>query len=221
MIEQFLSANLAITSIDERISSSTTEIVLKTGAGALFPSPVSDQYFMATLSVGALNEIVRVTNRTGDVVTVVRAQENTIAQSWPVGSLFAQKWTALQAQAVVQKTMLRPTVEIEFEDGAAEVQIDLSKYDFLSSGILVKMFATEEKLLTNIVGLSESVQVILYVDESSDAIGVELDTPPFFLSNIYGDYGWPGYPRTTLSLLHIPDNDEFTWIETGRTQRIS
>ena len=223
MLEQFLSANLATGATAVAIGAGATELELTVGAGDLFPSPVPDQYFVVTLSnaTGTINEIVKVTARSGDVLTVVRAQEGTTALAWPAGSIAGQKWTEAQAQAVVQWTLLRPTVDVEFENGDPEVQIDLSDYDYLPSGILVKMSATEAKTLIDITGLSESVALILYVDEDSESISIELDTPPFFLSNQSGPYGWPGYPRTTISLLKIPGNTDYTWIETSRTWRTS
>jgi hypothetical protein len=45
-------------------------------------------------TTGVPNEIVKVTARTGDTMTVVRAQEGTTAQAWQVGDTFANYPTA-------------------------------------------------------------------------------------------------------------------------------
>jgi hypothetical protein len=53
------------------------------GYGALFPSPGAGEYFFATLEDNAGNiEVVQCTSRATDILTVVRAQEGTLAQSF-------------------------------------------------------------------------------------------------------------------------------------------
>lgn len=218
---KFLSANLAAGATVAVLTPSSTVIEITPGAGALFPPIVADQYFMATLSnsAGSINEIVKVIDRTGDVMTVERAQEDTAALTWALGSLFEQKWTAGQAQALVQIELLRPTLSVKFEDGLTDVEIDLSDYDFTSAGVLIKMSATEAKTLVDITGFSVGMPVTLYVEEGSSTISIDLDVAPFYLSNIYGPYGWPGYALTTLSLLSVPGNAAYKFIETSRTAR--
>lgn len=69
------------------ISASDTGIVLTTGNGANFPALSTGDYFYATLeSTGGTSEIIKVTVRSGDSLTVVRAQEGTTAQSFAAGS---------------------------------------------------------------------------------------------------------------------------------------
>lgn len=70
------------TSLDNVI----TTIVLQTGNGAQFPSLTAPQYFYATLAntVGVV-EIVKVTARVVDTLTVVRGFDGTIAQAWVAG----------------------------------------------------------------------------------------------------------------------------------------
>jgi hypothetical protein len=69
------------------ISASDTGIVLTTGNGASFPTLGASDYFYATLeSTGGTLEIIKVTARSGDSMTVVRAQEGTTAQSFAAGS---------------------------------------------------------------------------------------------------------------------------------------
>lgn len=77
------------TTLGAPVAPGDATITLASGAGALFsPGPTGAQYFTITLSdalTGLNNEICKCTNVTGDVLTVVRAQEGTTAQSWLVG----------------------------------------------------------------------------------------------------------------------------------------
>ena len=92
-------ANNAHSEIAAGIDSATTTITLKEGEGSRFPGITSGQGFVATLAeIDAGKEvsweIVKVTARSGDVLTVVRGCEDTAARPWPSGSLFEHRVTA-------------------------------------------------------------------------------------------------------------------------------
>ncbi len=92
-------ANNATTTLGSAAGSAATTITVATGTGGQFPSPGVGEFFSATLwaagsTTGEPNEIVYVTGRTGDTMTVVRAQEGTTAQNWAVGDTFANYPTA-------------------------------------------------------------------------------------------------------------------------------
>lgn len=76
--------NYASTTVGALTVGTTTIVVA--GAGTL-PSPGTNEYFLLTLSgqTGNTPEIVRITTRSGTTLTVVRAQEGTIAQAWNSG----------------------------------------------------------------------------------------------------------------------------------------
>src|SRR6185312_6621838 len=104
-MSQILWANNANTTLAGNVSNVATTATLTPGAGALFPSPGAGQYFVATFvdaATGLLNEIVHVTDVTGDVVTMVRAQEGTTALNWLAGDLFSNLVTAGTLQAFAQ-----------------------------------------------------------------------------------------------------------------------
>lgn len=89
--------NNATTTLGSAISPTDTTIVVASGTGTLFPVLAAGHYFMATLSAsstGLPNEIVKVTARVGDTMTVVRGQENTTAASWSIGNRFSNFVTA-------------------------------------------------------------------------------------------------------------------------------
>jgi len=77
------------------VSASDTGVSLTTGNGANFPTLTAPDYFYATLaSSGGTTEVVKVTARSGDSLTVVRAQESTTAQSFAAGSRIEMRVTA-------------------------------------------------------------------------------------------------------------------------------
>lgn len=82
-----------------------TSLTLSAGQGARFPSPAGAQYALCTLeNVGGNIEIVKLTSRAGDVLTVVRAQEGTIAAAFASGSRCELRITAGELGEFLQKT---------------------------------------------------------------------------------------------------------------------
>lgn len=98
MALQLLAANNAQSVLAAGISASATSLTLNTGTGALFPSPVSGvSFFKLTLidaATGQLSEIVHVTAKSGDVLTIVRGQEGTSSRAWSANDIAANMLTA-------------------------------------------------------------------------------------------------------------------------------
>ena len=87
--------NNAFGTISAGISSSDTTVVLDTGQGARFPTLGSGDYFYGTLVDTSNNlEIVKVTARSTDSMTVTRAQDNTTARAFAIGDRFELRPTA-------------------------------------------------------------------------------------------------------------------------------
>jgi len=103
---KFIAANNAASALSGPITNVATTIQLQVGTGALFPDPdVGTQYFVGTLTDALTetdHEIVWVTKRIGDTLTVLRAREGTTARSWIAGDLFDNMVTAGQIEACVQ-----------------------------------------------------------------------------------------------------------------------
>jgi hypothetical protein len=91
-----LFTNNATTTLASSISSSATSLTVASGKGALFPTITGSDYTMCTLqnTAGTTTEIVKVTARSGDVFTVVRAQEGTTASAFASGDKFELRITA-------------------------------------------------------------------------------------------------------------------------------
>lgn len=93
-----LFANNASTILNGAINNSTTTIVVLNGAA--FPAPGAGDFFTATLVGTDTNgnenawEIVTVTARSGNTLTVVRGQEGTAAASWANGTRIELRLTA-------------------------------------------------------------------------------------------------------------------------------
>ena len=92
-----LFSNNAVTSLASYISSTSTTMTLATGTGALFPEikeGSGDYFYVTVLNTSGSFEIVKVTARTADLCTIVRAQDNTHALNFPQGSTVEQRVTA-------------------------------------------------------------------------------------------------------------------------------
>lgn len=87
--------NNAVSRLSAGITASSTSISLVPGEGLLFPTLAAGDYFPATLvkADGSI-EIVKVTARSTDTLTVVRAQEGTTAKSFTAGDRIEVRLTA-------------------------------------------------------------------------------------------------------------------------------
>jgi hypothetical protein len=79
--------NNAESTLDSAISAVDVGLTVAYGDGSLFPSLGVDEYFFMTIeSTEGDYEIVTVTARSGDAMTIVRAQENTTARAFTAGA---------------------------------------------------------------------------------------------------------------------------------------
>ena len=87
--------NNAYGTLSAGIASGDTTITLDGGQGARFPTLGAGDYFYATLVDTANNiEVVKVTARSSDSMTVVRGQDNTTAKAYAIGDRFELRPTA-------------------------------------------------------------------------------------------------------------------------------
>lgn len=75
-------SNNVSATLDAGIIIGDTLLYLVSGQGALFATPSSGEYQVATLTNGSDFEIVHVTDNTSDVLTVVRGREGTTQRDW-------------------------------------------------------------------------------------------------------------------------------------------
>ena len=105
-----LYANNAKTTLAAPVNSSQTTITVAPGTGAKFPSPSTGQAFKVTLvsaSTPTVNEFCLCTSRTGDVLTVVRAQEGTSGTSFLLNDIAGNFDTSGVMTSLVQSQQLQ------------------------------------------------------------------------------------------------------------------
>ena len=94
--------NNAFGTLNAGINSSVTTVVLSAGEGARFPTLTASDYFYATLIDTSNNlEIVKVTARSTDTMTIVRAQDNTTARAFSTNDRFELRPTAVLFNEVI------------------------------------------------------------------------------------------------------------------------
>lgn len=100
-------ANNAVSTLAGALTTGATSLTLFTFDGAKFPVLGAGDYFMMTLTkiVGgaAQREIVKVTARSGDVCTMMRAQEGTTALTFSAGDVADNRITAGTADLFVKQ----------------------------------------------------------------------------------------------------------------------
>lgn len=100
--------NNAASTLSSGITNVATSITVANGA--LFPSLTAGQTFYATLTQSGTEtswEVVLVTARAGNVLTVVRGQDGTTAVSWTSGSKIELRLTAAVMDAMAQEADLK------------------------------------------------------------------------------------------------------------------
>ncbi len=101
-------SNNAIGKLASSLSNAATSLTLATGEGARFPSLSAGQFYPATISRssdGAV-EIVKVTARSSDTLTITRAQEGTTALAFVVGDRVELRLTAATFLDALDETVL-------------------------------------------------------------------------------------------------------------------
>ncbi len=101
-----LYANNAAGTLAAAITTGSTTLTLNAGQAALFPNPGANQGFFATLTDAATQsqiEIVYVTQVSGSIFTIQRAQDGTAAQSWNAGDILSQRVVAAELRDFVSQ----------------------------------------------------------------------------------------------------------------------
>jgi hypothetical protein len=128
--------NNAFGFLQSAVSNSDASIVLQSGNGANFPTLGAGDYFYMTISpTSGTSEITKCTARSGDTLTIVRAQEGTSAQSFAAGSRVELRVTAQSVlDAISDRVALKDQAsEISFTPtggiAATNVQTALAEVD--------------------------------------------------------------------------------------------
>ena len=97
-----LYSNNATSRLVAGISNVSLSLQVSAGTGALFPNPTGGDFFLLTLyklvsGIETATEIVKVTARATDVMTIVRAQESTTALAFAESDWVQHRPTAAKA----------------------------------------------------------------------------------------------------------------------------
>ena len=97
-----LYTNNAATTLASGINNSVTSLTVASATGGLFPSPTGTDYFYVTLenTAGTVREIVKVTARSTDTLTIVRGQDGTSAQTFATGDKVELRIVAAEMSAL-------------------------------------------------------------------------------------------------------------------------
>jgi hypothetical protein len=99
-------SNNAFGTLAAGINTTDTTITVDSGQGARFPTLGSGEYFFATLVDTSNNlEIVKVTARSTDSMTVVRAQDNTTAAAFSIGDRIELRPVAALFEAIYSESV--------------------------------------------------------------------------------------------------------------------
>ena len=152
--------------LDTAISASDLGLVVTFGDGTLFPAAGAGDYFYMTIeATDGSYEIVKVTARSGDSMTIVRAQEGTTARAFTAGASCALRITN---QGLLDKVA---------EDNLATNSVTLSKLETLTAARVLGSVAggnASQLTATQVLDLIGSTQGnVLYRGASSwAALGV-------------------------------------------------
>lgn len=92
---QALVTNNAAATLASSITNSAVSLVLTAGNGALFPNPTGGDFFYGTLIDSSNNkEIVKVTARSTDTLTIVRGQDGTTGRAYSANDRFELRFCA-------------------------------------------------------------------------------------------------------------------------------
>lgn len=127
-------SNNASSNIIHALAADAASVSVTPGTGDLFPSLIEGDYFYATLAGNNGLEIVKVTNRVNDTMTIVRAQDNTTALSFDMGDLFELRIVAADFEDTFSH--VESTLEDTVDALNSSVDNKMSSYLSLSGGTM-------------------------------------------------------------------------------------
>lgn len=132
-----LFANNAVATLAGAVAIADTTISLASGQGAKFPSPTGSDFFYVTLYNASELEIIKVTARAGDALTVVRGQQGTAAAAFGAGDKAEMRVTGDALTGFAQTSQLGTAA---FKS-VGEIPGDVADGEFTVRTGMVSMFA--------------------------------------------------------------------------------
>ena len=131
--------NNATSTLALSIIQTDTSVTLATGDGSKFPSLSTGEYYYSTIFTSdTVFEIIKVTARTGDVLTVVRGQEGTAALTWNSGTPIAHRVTAQSLKDISSNVISLSTTGVFkglIKQDSTVITVPQSYLSIFSSGV--------------------------------------------------------------------------------------
>lgn len=158
-----LFTNNAASRLAVAITAGATTLSVTSGEGSKFPSPSGGDWFPLTLvkASGAL-EILQCTGRSGDVLTVVRAQEGTSAQAFSAGDRAELRLTSAAIQGLFGGSAISPKFA-SIELSASSPFIDFH-YNNSAADYTVRLIATSP---TAVAFANAALGTLLTIDSAA------------------------------------------------------
>lgn len=186
-----LATNNAVSSLASGLSNAATSLTLGAGEGARFPTPSAGNYFYVTIIDTLGNfEIVKATARATDILTIVRAQDNTTAKTFSAGS----------------SVQLLPVAAV-ITDIFAAINAKVSTTSYTAADVLAKLLTVD--------GAGSGLDADLLDGQSSayyTAIATRLGYTPI---NKAGDTGVGALEFTADAFLSLPAGNGVMTIAAG------
>lgn len=178
-----LFANNAASTLAAPIGASDTTLLVLNGS--YFPTPENGDYFMATITGGTPEsawEVVKVTGRTGNQLTVVRGQEGTAAAAWVANSKVELRLTAgiLQDFEATRQTVGTAVTTRTIQARLGEIiSVKDDPYGAKGDGVTNDTAAIQAALNDSLANLDAIIPVYVpagqyLVDQISLPVGVQL-----------------------------------------------
>ena len=152
-------SNNAFGTISAGINSSATTVTLDSGQGARFPTLGGSDHFYGTLIDTSNNvEIIKVTARSTDSMTVVRAQDNTTAQAFAIGDRFELRPTAALFEDILSEGLVVPDNAITLAKMASGTDGNIISYDTSGNPVAVATGSSGQVLTSAGAGAVPSFQ---------------------------------------------------------------
>jgi len=166
------------------IGPSDTMLVLSAGQGAFFPAPGTDYYWVTLIhpTTYAL-EIVQVTAKSGDTLTVVRGRDGTTAIAYPTGTILEMRLTAQMMREVNYRAVINAANGVAGLDASARLlpaqmplTVPLMVGGFLPLELMPASLATQSELDTAVAALQavDATRVNKAGDNMSGTLGLKV-----------------------------------------------
>mgnify|MGYP003138082293 CR=1 FL=1 len=180
--------NNAFGTISAGINSSATTVTLDSGQGARFPTLGGSDHFYGTLIDTSNNvEIIKVTARSTDSMTVVRAQDNTTARAFSIGDRFELRPTAKLFEDIQSDALIDNSVPDQSSHSGKFLTTDGTNVSWASAGSTSASDLTSGTLPSARLPNGSVVKVSSFITNSSTSIsGVSDDTSYSNITNLSG-----------------------------------